>query len=56
MTTPVTDPNTEQDTTGGPLPAGDRYILISADCHAGANHETYRTYLEERYLDESSPT
>jgi predicted TIM-barrel fold metal-dependent hydrolase len=30
----------------------DRLTLISADCHAGANHETYRTYLEARYLDE----
>jgi predicted TIM-barrel fold metal-dependent hydrolase len=48
MTTTVTDAGT----TGGPLPAGDRYILISADCHAGANHDTYRNYLEERYLDD----
>ena len=30
----------------------ERYTLISADCHAGANHETYRGYLEEKYLDE----
>jgi predicted TIM-barrel fold metal-dependent hydrolase len=29
-----------------------RYTLISADCHAGANHETYRSYLESKYLDE----
>jgi predicted TIM-barrel fold metal-dependent hydrolase len=30
----------------------DRLTLISADCHAGGNHEMYRSYLEERYLDE----
>ncbi len=30
----------------------DRYILISADCHAGGNHEMYREYLEKRYLDD----
>ena len=30
----------------------DRYTLISADCHAGANHEMYRVYLGEQYLDE----
>jgi predicted TIM-barrel fold metal-dependent hydrolase len=30
----------------------ERLVLISADCHAGANHETYREYLEGRYLDE----
>ncbi len=47
-TTTTTDPAARK----GPLPAGDRYILISADCHAGANHDTYRGYLEERYLDD----
>jgi predicted TIM-barrel fold metal-dependent hydrolase len=31
---------------------GDRYILISSDCHAGANHETYRQYLDSKYLDD----
>jgi predicted TIM-barrel fold metal-dependent hydrolase len=30
----------------------DHYTIISADCHAGANHETYRSYLEARYLDD----
>jgi predicted TIM-barrel fold metal-dependent hydrolase len=30
---------------------GDRLVLISADCHAGGNHEQYRTYLERRYLE-----
>jgi predicted TIM-barrel fold metal-dependent hydrolase len=30
----------------------DRYTIISADCHAGANHETYRSYLEEKYLED----
>jgi predicted TIM-barrel fold metal-dependent hydrolase len=29
----------------------ERYTLISADCHAGGNMETYRGYLESRYLD-----
>jgi predicted TIM-barrel fold metal-dependent hydrolase len=28
------------------------YTLISADCHAGASHETYRTYLDPQYLDD----
>ena len=28
------------------------YTLISADCHAGANHATYREYLEPKYLDD----
>jgi predicted TIM-barrel fold metal-dependent hydrolase len=26
--------------------------LISADCHAGGNHEAYRGYLEAKYVDE----
>ena len=30
----------------------DRYTLISADCHAGASHATYREYLEKKYLDD----
>jgi predicted TIM-barrel fold metal-dependent hydrolase len=30
---------------------GDRLVLISADGHAGGNHEQYRGYLEERYLE-----
>ena len=30
----------------------DRYTLISADCHAGGNHEMYRNYLESKYLDD----
>jgi predicted TIM-barrel fold metal-dependent hydrolase len=28
------------------------YTLVSADCHAGASHETYRTYLDPKYLDD----
>jgi hypothetical protein len=28
------------------------YTLVSADCHAGASHETYRTYLDPEYLDD----
>ena len=27
-------------------------VLISADGHAGGNHEQYRVYLESKYLDE----
>jgi len=30
----------------------DRYTLISADCHAGASHATYREYLDPKYLDD----
>ncbi len=29
----------------------DRYTLISADCHAGGNHDMYRQYLEKRYME-----
>jgi predicted TIM-barrel fold metal-dependent hydrolase len=32
--------------------SSDRYVLISADCHAGGNMETYRTYLDPAYRDE----
>ncbi|MDQ1458703.1 MAG: hypothetical protein QOI08_187, partial [Actinomycetota bacterium] len=35
-----------------PLSSTDHYTIISADCHAGASHETYREYLEARYLDD----
>ena len=31
---------------------GDRYTVISADCHAGGQLHDYRTYLEPRYRDE----
>lgn len=30
---------------------GDRYIVISSDCHGGANHATYREYLDPAYLE-----
>ncbi len=30
----------------------DRYLLISADCHAGGSHEQYREYLDPAYRDE----
>jgi predicted TIM-barrel fold metal-dependent hydrolase len=30
----------------------DRYLLISADTHAGGNHEQYREYLDPGYRDE----
>jgi predicted TIM-barrel fold metal-dependent hydrolase len=32
--------------------ADDHYVLISADCHAGGNHEMYREHLEARYHDD----
>jgi predicted TIM-barrel fold metal-dependent hydrolase len=32
--------------------AGDRYIVISSDGHAGAQMEDYRNYLEKEWLDE----
>jgi predicted TIM-barrel fold metal-dependent hydrolase len=32
--------------------SSDRYVLISADCHAGGNMEMYRTYLDPAYRDE----
>jgi len=31
---------------------GDRYLVISSDCHAGAELTTYRNYLERAYLDD----
>jgi hypothetical protein len=31
--------------------AGDRYIVISSDGHAGAQLHDYRAYLEAKYLD-----
>ena len=30
----------------------DRYVVISADCHAGGNHAQYREYLDAAYVDE----
>jgi len=29
----------------------DRYTIISSDCHAGANHATYREYLDPQWRD-----
>jgi len=29
-----------------------RYTIISSDCHAGANHETYREYLDPAWREE----
>ncbi len=34
------------------LPAGDRYVLVSADSHAGGSMEQYREYLDPAYRDE----
>ena len=33
-------------------PGGERYLVISADCHAGGSMPEYRTYLERRYHDD----
>ncbi len=30
----------------------DRYVVISSDCHAGADLRDYRPYLEAQYHDE----
>ena len=32
--------------------ASDRLVIISADGHAGGNHDQYRDYLESKYLDQ----
>jgi predicted TIM-barrel fold metal-dependent hydrolase len=32
--------------------SAERYTIISADCHAGGNHEMYREYLDPRYRDD----
>ena len=34
------------------LPAGDRYLIVSADCHAGGSMDQYRDYLDSSYRDE----
>ena len=35
-----------------PTETPDRYTIISADTHAGGNHETYREYLDPEWRDE----
>ena len=32
--------------------AGDRYTIISADCHAGGSHAQYREYLDPQYRED----
>ena len=34
------------------LPAGDRYVVISSDCHGGASISAYRPYLASKYHDD----
>src|SRR5436853_5619846 len=34
------------------LAAGDRYVVISADCHCGASMDTYREYLDPALRDD----
>ena len=36
------------------MSAQDHYTIISADTHAGANHETYREYLDPKYATTST--
>jgi len=38
--------------TAATLPAGDRYVIVSADCHAGGSMDQYREYLDPSYRDE----
>src|SRR4029077_20451884 len=33
-------------------PPTDRYVVVSADCHAGGSMEQYRGYLEDKYVDD----
>jgi len=44
--------STAEPATTLPVPGAERYVVISADCHAGGNHEMYRAYLEDRYLED----
>lgn len=39
-------------TTSPPQADTDRYTIISADCHAGASHASYREYLDSRFLED----
>jgi predicted TIM-barrel fold metal-dependent hydrolase len=34
------------------MPADDRYVVISADCHGGGDLHEYRDYLDPKYRDE----
>ncbi|MBA2326966.1 MAG: amidohydrolase [Actinobacteria bacterium] len=38
--------------TTATLPAGDRYVVISADCHAGGSMDQYREHLDPAYVVE----
>src|SRR6056297_807019 len=47
--------STRRSINGGDMPdetPTNHYTIISADCHAGASHETYREYLDSAYLDD----
>lgn len=41
----------EHGSSAEPAPGGDRYVVISADGHAGADLRQYRPYLESRFHD-----
>jgi predicted TIM-barrel fold metal-dependent hydrolase len=47
-------PVTATATPSIPVPEAptDHYTIVSADCHAGGNHEQYRAYLEAEWVDE----
>ena len=49
---PTDDIATPDPSGGVRVSTQDHYTIISADTHAGANHETYREYLDPKYLDD----
>jgi len=54
MTTPATTSALDGSVARHPVlsKTGGRYLLISADCHAGGSMEQYREFLEAKYVDE----
>ncbi len=36
----------------GPVQPDERYVIITADAHAGGSHEQYREFLDPKYRDE----
>jgi len=45
-------PTVASDSTAAELPAGDRYVVISSDCHGGASISAYRPYLAKSLHDD----
>ena len=46
------DDGTRSAEPAGRSTANVTYTIISADCHGGANHETYREHLDPAWRDE----